>query len=53
MTKKGGLFVNKANHRGTPGDPNPAGYFHCTDSQFGTFYGWDGYLNVWAPAINT
>jgi Neprosin len=52
-TKKGGLFVNRgARLRAAPNDPNPAGYFHCTDGQSGTFYGWDGYLNVWAPAIN-
>ena len=51
--KRGGLFVNKNRPNKQPGDPNPAGYFHDTDSQSGTFYGWEGNLNVWDPTINT
>jgi hypothetical protein len=53
LTKKGGLLVNKQRHKVKPTDPNPAGYFHDTDSQSWTFYGWDGFLNVWDPKINT
>ena len=50
--KRGGMVVNKVRAGAAPTDPNPAGYFHQTDSQNGTFYGWDGHLSVWAPAIN-
>jgi hypothetical protein len=50
--KQGGLVVNKNRPNKRPTDPNPAGYFHDTDSQSGTFYGWDGNVNVWAPIIN-
>jgi hypothetical protein len=46
------LKVNKARPNRKPTDPDPAGYFHGTDNQNGKFYGWDGYLNVWDPAIN-
>lgn len=64
LTKKGGLLVNRqrrslkatvnGQHRSAePTDPDPAGYFHDTDNQNGTFYGWDGFLNVWDPKINT
>jgi Neprosin len=52
LTKKGGLVVNSNRTKPTPADPSSAGYFHGTDSQSGTFYGWDGFLNVWAPSIN-
>lgn len=52
QTKQGGLLVNKDRPNKQPTDPNPAGYFHDTDSQSGTFYGWDGNLNVWDPSIN-
>jgi hypothetical protein len=51
LVKKGGLLVNKDRRKKTPADPDPAGYFHCIDNQNGTFYGWDGFLNVWDPAI--
>jgi hypothetical protein len=50
--KRGGLKVNKARPNRKPTDPNSAGYFHGIDNQNGTFYGWDGYLNMWDPAIN-
>ena len=50
--KRGGLLVNKHRPNKQPSDPNPAGYFHDTDSQSGTFYGWEGNLNVWDPSIN-
>jgi Neprosin len=50
--KRGGLLVNQSRPNRKPTDPNPAGYFHGTDNQNGTFYGWDGYLNMWDPAIN-
>jgi hypothetical protein len=52
MTKKGGLLVNKGRRNRKPTDPNPAGYFHNIDGQNGVFFGWDGFLNVWDPAIN-
>ena len=53
-TKRGGLFVSQDRRRliKQPADPDPANYFHNSVSQFGTFYGWDGFLNVWDPAIN-
>ena len=51
--KRGGLLVNRSRRNLQPTDPNPAGYFHQTDSQNGTFYGWDGFINVWDPSINT
>ena len=50
--KQGGALVNKDRPNKQPGDPTPAGYFHDTDSQSGTFYGWEGNLNVWDPSIN-
>jgi hypothetical protein len=50
--KRGGLKVNKVRPNLQPTDPDPTGYFHGTDNQFGKFYGWDGYLNMWDPAIN-
>ena len=53
LTKRGGRKVNKKRPNQKPTDPDPAGYFHNIDNQNGTFYGWDGYLNVWDPAINT
>jgi hypothetical protein len=52
MTKKGGLLVNRNRRNRKPVDPNPAGYFHNIDGQNGVFFGWDGFLNVWDPAIN-
>jgi hypothetical protein len=52
LVKRGGLKVNRSRPNAQPTDPNPAGYFHGTDNQNGTFYGWDGYLNMWDPAIN-
>ena len=52
LRKQGGARVNRE-QRAAAGDPDPAGYFHNIDGQSGTFYGWDGYLNVWDPAINT
>jgi hypothetical protein len=51
--KRGGLKVNKRRPNRKPTDPDPAGYFHGTDNQNGQFYGWDGYLNMWDPSINT
>jgi hypothetical protein len=51
-TKKGGLKVNPNRPKPPAEDPNPAGYFHNTDSQSVRCYGWDGRLNVWDPAIN-
>jgi len=53
LAKKGGLRVNKHRPRKHPTDPNPFGYFHDIDGQSGLFYGWDGFLNVWDPAVNT
>jgi hypothetical protein len=53
LTKRGGAFVNKARRNAQPADPEPAGYFHNSDSQDGTFYGRDGILSVWDPKINT
>lgn len=50
--KSGGLLVNRVRPNHGPADPNPNGYFHGTDNQNGTFYGWDGNLNMWDPAIN-
>ena len=47
------MKVNKSRPQAPAKDPDPAGYFHNTDSQSGRFYGWDGRLNVWDPAINT
>jgi len=51
-TKKGGSRVNRQRHNLQSTDPNPAGYFHDTDSQSVKSYGWDGFLSVWAPSIN-
>ena len=53
LTKRGGAKVNKHRTNKQPTDPNPAGYFHNTDSQSGKFYGWDGRINVWDPKVNT
>jgi hypothetical protein len=53
LTKRGGAIVNKKRRNAQPTDPDPAGYFHNTDSQDGTFYGWDGILSIWDPKINT
>lgn len=53
LTKKGGSLVNKNRSKRKPTDPNPAGYFHNIDSQNGMFYGWDGFLNVWDPRVNS
>jgi Neprosin len=53
LTKKGGLLVNKLRPNKKPADLHPAGYFHSGDSQEGLFYGWDGFLNVWDPTINS
>lgn len=52
LSKRGGLYVNRERRAKAPADPDPASYFHDTDSQNGRFYGWDGYLNMWDPAIN-
>jgi hypothetical protein len=52
LKKDGGALVHKNRRNRRPTDPNPAGYFHNIDSQNGVFYGWDGFLNVWDPAIN-
>ncbi|WP_233800865.1 neprosin family prolyl endopeptidase [Paraburkholderia sp. HP33-1] len=52
LTKRGGLRVNRGRSSEAPADPTPAGYFHNTSGQSGTFYGWDGYFNVWDPTIN-
>lgn len=46
------MNVNKARPNPQPTDPDPFRYFHSYDNQNGTLYGWDGYLNVWDPAIN-
>jgi len=50
--KLGGVRVNRLRANSQPTDPDPAGYFHNTDSQSGKFYGWDGRFNVWDPTIN-
>jgi len=50
--KPGGLLVNKHRPNKQPSDPDPAGFFHDVDNQNGTFYGWEGNLNVWDPSIN-
>jgi hypothetical protein len=39
-------------HGETPGEPNPAGYFHATSAIFTTTYGCSAWLNVWDPQIN-
>ncbi len=52
LTKRGSAHANRARPNRSPADPNPAGYFHDTDSQNATVYGWDGWINVWDPAIN-
>jgi hypothetical protein len=52
LTKRGGAKVNKHRTNKQPTDPNPAGYFHNTDSQSGKFYGWDGRINVWDPKVD-
>jgi hypothetical protein len=51
LRKTGGLFANKSRPNTAPTDPNPAGYFHCTDSQSTKLYGCDLFLNVWDPKI--
>jgi hypothetical protein len=53
LNKRGGAQVNRRRRNRRPTDPDPAGYFHNTDSQSGTFYGWDGLFSVWTPAINS
>jgi hypothetical protein len=50
--KRGGSKVNQARPNSGPTDPDPSGYFHDIDNQTGTFYGWDGLVSVWNPAIN-
>jgi hypothetical protein len=50
--KRGGSKVNQARPNSGPTDPDPSGYFHDIDNQTGTFYGWDGLVSVWDPAIN-
>jgi Neprosin len=52
LAKRGGLRVNRNRRGEAPADPNPAGYFHNNSGESGTFYGWDGYFNVWDPTIN-
>jgi hypothetical protein len=51
-TKRGGLRLNRNRRTTTPADPDPAGYFHNMSSQTGTFYGCEGYFNVWDPTID-
>jgi hypothetical protein len=53
LTKKGGLKVNPNRPKAPATPPDPAGYYHNICNQSGRFYGWDGRLNVWDPAINT
>lgn len=50
--KGGGFFLDGSGGKGETAPPNPTGFFHGTDSQNGTFYGWEGTINVWDPAIN-
>ncbi len=50
--KLGGLKVNAGRPSGGPTDPDPAGYFHDTDSQSIKCYGWDGRFSMWDPTIN-
>lgn len=52
LSKRGGRRFNPDRRTKSPADPDPANYFHNTDSQWITAYGWDGYLNVWSPTIN-
>lgn len=52
LNKSGGLLVNKDRPNKKPTDPNPAGYFHETDSQSVKAYGADGFLSVWDPKID-
>jgi hypothetical protein len=40
-------------HASGPTDPYPFGYFHNISNQNGAFFGGDGSLNVWKPAINS
>jgi hypothetical protein len=51
-SKQGSLRVNinRKNRRAT--DPDPAGYFHATSSQWVTCFGCEAWLNVWDPQID-
>jgi hypothetical protein len=46
------LGVNKNRTNYKPTDPNPAGYFHATSSQWANVYGCEARLNVWDPRID-
>jgi hypothetical protein len=52
LSKKGSLRVNKNRPNRTPADPNPAGYFHASSSQWAAVYGTDAWLNLWDPAVD-
>jgi Neprosin len=52
LSKRGGLLVNIRRTNKKPTDPNPAGYFHASSSQWSQIYGCDAWLNVWDPEID-
>ncbi len=49
---RGGCHANRKRPNRKATDPDPFGYFHCINSENGTFYGADGILSVWAPSID-
>jgi len=51
-SNRGRVNINKSHPNRKPTSPGQNIYFHAFEEQSGTFYGWDGYLNVWDPAIN-
>jgi hypothetical protein len=50
--KSGGFLLDRSGGKGETAPPYPTGFFHGTDTQDGSFYGWEGTINVWDPAIN-
>jgi hypothetical protein len=52
LSKKGGGKVNPHRHDPSPGDPNPAGYFHASSGQTVTNLGCEAWYNVWDPKVD-
>jgi Neprosin len=50
LGKRGGLYADPE-HR--PADPTPFGYFHARSTETVHCYGSEGWLNVWAPWVET
>jgi hypothetical protein len=50
--KRGGLRVNVNRPNLSAADPDPAGYFHASSSQWMANWGADAWLNVWDPEID-